>query len=213
MWWGRRACPLINCTNELIMTDGYHVTFEKDKRYRMNGIISRGNLSLTIENAALSDTGIYCCCIVFKEFNGYIKNIYLEIKPAPPKVTSVPTPPKVFTSASTTPAPTLYLKTETTSSSAVQTTETQPITPQETSTTSSSLNSSCPTNGNSIVTQPSDCGGKYNETHMSLKQKTQRNTNKLYIGLGIAAMILLIILAAILTKKYLCGKIKVFHKK
>ncbi|XP_008144903.3 LOW QUALITY PROTEIN: hepatitis A virus cellular receptor 1-like [Eptesicus fuscus] len=211
MCWGRRACPSFNCSNEL-MTDGYHVTFEKDKRYRMNGIIFRGNLSLIIQNAALSDTGTYCCHIEFKGwFSGYKKNIFLEIKPAPPKVTSVPTPSKVFTSAPTTPAPTLSLKTETTSSSAVQKTETQPIRPQETSTTSSSLNSSCPTGGNNTVTQPSDFDWQYNETHMSLTQNTQRNTSKLYIGLSSAAIILLTILAAILTKKYLCGKRKVFH--
>ncbi|XP_023609854.1 hepatitis A virus cellular receptor 1-like isoform X2 [Myotis lucifugus] len=243
MCWGRRACPSFSCSNELIMTDGYHVTFEKDKRYRMNGIISRGNLSLTIQNAALSDTGTYCCRIEFKGwFNGYKKNIFLEIKPAPPKVTSVPTPSKVFTSAPTTPAPTLNhktappkvtmgptspmvsmsastkpaggqqkFKTETTSSSPLQTTETPPITPQEASTTTSALNSSCPTDGNSTVTQPSDSGWQYNETHTSLKQNKQRNTSKLYIGLSSAAMILLTILAAILTKKYLCGKRKVFH--
>uniref|UniRef100_G1Q111 Ig-like domain-containing protein n=1 Tax=Myotis lucifugus TaxID=59463 RepID=G1Q111_MYOLU len=271
MCWGRRACPSFSCSNELIMTDGYHVTFEKDKRYRMNGIISRGNLSLTIQNAALSDTGTYCCRIEFKGwFNGYKKNIFLEIKPGPrvktpPKVTSVPTPSKVFTSAPTTPAPTLNHKTggflaapeptrvprspgvsnsatapvrlqnipKTTSSSPLQTTETPPITPQEASTTTSALNSSCPTerrkkgsiftgsmteflritpyrtDGNSTVTQPSDSGWQYNETsmlfeHTSLKQNKQRNTSKLYIGLSSAAMILLTILAAILTKK-LCS--------
>ncbi|XP_015421128.1 PREDICTED: hepatitis A virus cellular receptor 1 homolog isoform X2 [Myotis davidii] len=91
-------------------------------------------------------------------------------------------------------------KTETISSSPLQTTETPPITPQETSTTSSLLNSSCPTDGNSTVTQPSDCGWQYNVTHTSLKQNTPRNTSKLYIGLCSAAMILLTILAAILTK-------------
>nr|KAF6349043.1 hypothetical protein mMyoMyo1_011630 [Myotis myotis] len=100
---------------------------------------------------------------------------------------------------------------ETTSSSPLQTTETQPIRSQEASTTTSSLNSSCPTDGNSTVTQPSDSGWQYNETHTSLKQNTPRNTSKLYIGLSSAAMILLTILAAILTKKYLCGRRKVFH--
>ncbi|XP_014398641.1 PREDICTED: hepatitis A virus cellular receptor 1 homolog [Myotis brandtii] len=231
MCWGRGPCPLSKCSNTLISTDGYRVTYEKDKRYRMNGIISRGDVSLTIQNAALSDTGTYCCRIEYSGFFNYKGgNIFLEIKPAPttvptpPKVfssapttpgttknrktapTTVPTPPKVFSSAPSTPATTQNLKTETTSSSPVQTTETPPITPQETSTTSSSLNSSRPTDGNSTVTQPSDYGWQYNETDTILKQNTQRNTSKLYIGLCIAAMILLTILAAILTKKYLCGK-------
>ncbi|XP_036168740.1 hepatitis A virus cellular receptor 1 isoform X2 [Myotis myotis] len=234
MCWGRGPCPLSKCSNTLVSTDGYRITFEKNKRYRMNGIIPRGDLSLTIQNAALSDTGTYCCRIEFTGlFNDYKGHIFLEMKPAPttvptppkvfssapttpgttknlktapPKVTSVPTPPKVFTSAPTTPAPTLNLKTETTSSSPLQTTETPPITPQETSTTSSLLNSSCPTDGNSTVTQPSDCGWQYNETHTSLKQNTPRNTSKLYLGLCSAAMILLTVLAAVLTKKYLCGK-------
>ncbi|CAK6446276.1 unnamed protein product [Pipistrellus nathusii] len=191
MCWGRGSCPLSKCLNTIAWSDDYRVTFTKDKRYRMNGIISRGNFSLTIENAALSDTGTYCCRIEFSGwFNNYKKNIFLEIKPAPskvtsvatlpkvtsvqtppkvtsvptppkvtsvptppkvtsvptpPKVTSVPTPPKVSTYAPTTPAPTRNLQTETTSSSAAQTTGTQPLTPQETSTTSSLLNSSCPT--------------------------------------------------------------------
>uniref|UniRef100_G1Q7H7 Ig-like domain-containing protein n=1 Tax=Myotis lucifugus TaxID=59463 RepID=G1Q7H7_MYOLU len=278
MCWGRGPCPLSKCSNTLVSTDGYHVTYEKDKRFRMNGIISRGDVSLTIQNAALSDTGTYCCRIEYSGvFNDYKGNIFLEIKPAPttvptppkvfssapttpgttknvmtapttaptppkvfssapttprttknlktgqrpssksvettqgmapPKVTSVPTPPKVFTSAPTTPAPTLNHKTETTSSSPVQTTETPPITPQETSNLilfPENLHSKL-TDGNSTVTQPSDSGWQYNETDTILKQNTQENTSKLYIGLCIAAMILLTILAAILTQKYLCGK-------
>ncbi|XP_014398640.1 PREDICTED: hepatitis A virus cellular receptor 1-like isoform X1 [Myotis brandtii] len=109
MCWGQGPCSLFRCSNTLVSTDGYRVTFEKDKRYRMNGIISRGNLSLTIQNAALSDTGTYCCRIEFKGwFNDYKENIFLEIKPAP---TTAPTPPKVFSSAPTTPGTTKNLKT------------------------------------------------------------------------------------------------------
>ncbi|XP_054572725.1 hepatitis A virus cellular receptor 1 homolog [Eptesicus fuscus] len=242
MCWGRGSCPLFKCSNELIMTDGYHVTFQKDKRYRMNGIISSEDLSLTIQNAALSDTGTYCCRIEFKGlFNDYKENIFLEIKPAPttappppkvltsapttpattknlkrapPKVTSVPTPPKVFTSAPTTPAPTLNLQTETTSSSPVQTTETQPPTPPETSTTSSSLNSSCPTDGNSTVSQLSDGSWQWNKTHTDLKQNPGSSTNKsVSIGLSIIAMVLLLtILAAIVPAKYLCWKRKMLQR-
>ncbi|XP_045432896.1 hepatitis A virus cellular receptor 1 isoform X3 [Pipistrellus kuhlii] len=297
MCWGRGSCPLYRCSDSVAWTDGYRVTFTKDKRYRMNGIISIGNLSLTIENAALSDTGIYCCRIEFKGwFNDYKKNICLEIKPAPttappphkvltsahttpatmknlktapPKVTSVPTPPKVTsvpaplkvsTFAPTTLAPTRNLqiatpnvtiiptsstgmistsatatparmqkfkmappnvtmgptspmvstsastkpaggqrkfKTETTSSSAVQTTEIQPLTPQETSTTSSSLNSSFSTDGNSTVSQ--DCSWQCNKTHTDLKQNPSLSTNKsLSIGLSIIAVVLLLTILAAL---------------
>ncbi|XP_045432895.1 hepatitis A virus cellular receptor 1 isoform X2 [Pipistrellus kuhlii] len=280
MCWGRGSCPLYRCSDSVAWTDGYRVTFTKDKRYRMNGIISIGNLSLTIENAALSDTGIYCCRIEFKGwFNDYKKNICLEIKPAPttappphkvltsahttpatmknlktapPKVTSVPTPPKVTsvpaplkvsTFAPTTLAPTRNLqiappnvtmgptspmvstsastkpaggqrkfKTETTSSSAVQTTEIQPLTPQETSTTSSSLNSSFSTDGNSTVSQ--DCSWQCNKTHTDLKQNPSLSTNKsLSIGLSIIAVVLLLtILAALVPTKYLCRKRNVLQR-
>ncbi|KAB0404359.1 hypothetical protein E2I00_015842 [Balaenoptera physalus] len=61
MCWGRGACPLTRCGSNIIWTNGYSVTFQKDKRYKLNGNIGGGDVSLTIENAAQADSGLYCC--------------------------------------------------------------------------------------------------------------------------------------------------------
>ncbi|XP_036137502.1 hepatitis A virus cellular receptor 1 homolog [Molossus molossus] len=303
MCWGRGGCAIFKCSNQLIWTDGYRVTFRKDKRYDLHGIIPRGNVSLTIEDAAESDSGTYCCRVEHTGwFNDLKIHVSLVVKPgelacllpvitprgspeghqcssnneghhlcsynsnintnpydretlvgklpmlelalvpydvryAPPEVTGAPASPKAATSASTTPASTLTLKTappevtgaptsptvftsapttpastpninsETTSSSPMQTNETWPVTPRERNTTSSS----CPADGNSTVTQPS--GGQHNETHGSwLEQDPWRGSKQsLYIGLTIAALTLVTILAAIVTKKYLYVKRKVLQ--
>uniref|UniRef100_M3YPY9 Ig-like domain-containing protein n=2 Tax=Mustela putorius furo TaxID=9669 RepID=M3YPY9_MUSPF len=165
MCWGRGACPMSRCSDEVVWTNGSHVTVRKHPRYKLKGNILRGNVSLTIENVAQTDRGLYCCRVEHRGwFNDMKRTLSLEIKPAlipplswfltPAEVTSVPTSPSVFTSTSSTPAPTQNLKPgrstvypETTSSSARQTAGTQPTGPRERSTrqpTDSPLYS-CPT--------------------------------------------------------------------
>lgn len=82
MCWGRGECPWSGCSNQFIRTDGYHVTFQRNTRYELNGLISKGDVSLTIRNAALSDSGMYCCRVEHSGwFNDMKINILLEIKP------------------------------------------------------------------------------------------------------------------------------------
>ncbi|XP_053521897.1 hepatitis A virus cellular receptor 1 homolog [Artibeus jamaicensis] len=240
--WGRGACAPSQCPNQLILTDGHHITFQKSRRYNLKGAISQGNVSLTIEDAAQSDSGTYCCRVEHWGWFTYLKvNILLDVKPAPPMATSAPTSPKVSTSAPTTAAPTvnlvtappkvtsvpaspgvstsapttpsstLNLKTEATSSSPMQTTDTQPITTQETNTTSSPSDP-CSTDGNTTVMLPSEGGWQDCGNHVNVEQNPWKGTNKaLYIGLAAAALILLSVLAAVIAKRYLCVYGKVLH--
>ncbi|KAM5301636.1 hepatitis A virus cellular receptor 1 [Glossophaga mutica] len=242
MCWGRGACSLSRCSNQLIWTDGHRITFQKSRRYKLNGMILQGNVSLTIEDAAQSDSGMYCCRVEHSGwFNDLKVNVLLDVKPAPPKATSAPTLPRVSTSAPTTAAPTvslmtaspkltsvpasprvsssapampsstLNLKTETMSSSPMQTTDTQPITTQETNTTSSPSDP-CPTDGNSTVMRPSEGGWQGGGNHIHVEQNPWMSTNKaLYIGLCTAALTLLSVLVAVITKRYLCATRKVLR--
>ncbi|XP_036881053.1 hepatitis A virus cellular receptor 1 isoform X1 [Manis javanica] len=206
MCWGRGTCPSNLCSDELVWTDGTHVTFQKHTRYKLEGDLLEGNVSLTIENAVQADSGQYCCRVEHRGwFNDMKRTLSLEIKPA--EVTRVPTSPRVFTSAPPMPAPTQSLQPVATSSSPVQTAETQPTTlqgPRTLQPTDSPLYS-CPTDGSGTVTQSSDGLWHSNQTHVSLAQNPWMITSKgLYIGICIPAMLLLIFLVAIITKKYLC---------
>ncbi|XP_074169936.1 hepatitis A virus cellular receptor 1-like isoform X2 [Rhinolophus sinicus] len=112
MCWGQGPCPWYLCSNQLIKTDGHRVVFQRNKRYELNGPISKGNVSLTIMNATQADSGTFCCRVELPGwFNDLKVNILLEMKPAPPKVTSVPTSHQVSTSAPTMPASTQKLQT------------------------------------------------------------------------------------------------------
>ena len=73
--WGQGACSLLSCGSNIIWTDGYKVTFQKDRRYQLRGYIGERNLTLTIENADPSDSGLYCCHIKKKGWFNDIKII------------------------------------------------------------------------------------------------------------------------------------------
>ncbi|CAO2642675.1 Hepatitis A virus cellular receptor 1 homolog [Lemmus lemmus] len=90
--WGQGACPSSRCANTGIWTNGYRVTYQRSSRYQLKGYISGGNVSLTIENAVQSDSGLYCCRVeVPGWFNDQKVTFSLEIKPEIP--TSPPTRP------------------------------------------------------------------------------------------------------------------------
>ncbi|KAF6280768.1 hypothetical protein mRhiFer1_006215 [Rhinolophus ferrumequinum] len=217
MCWGRGPCSLYSCSNQLIKTDGHRVVFQKSKRYQLNGPISKGNVSLTIKNVTQADSGTYCCRV---ESSGWFKdlkiNILLEIKPAPPKVTSVPTSHQVSTSAPTTPASTQNLKTGQQCSNI---TSGVYLCSYNASIHTKPQDSAIPicstkrkSNGNGTVAEPSDGVWEYNETHMCLEEKECMTTNEaFYIGISIPIVLLLAILAAIITKKYLCARRKVLQ--
>ncbi|XP_038518238.1 hepatitis A virus cellular receptor 1 isoform X4 [Canis lupus baileyi] len=178
MCWGRGACPISHCLEEIVWTNGSHVTFQKHLRYKLKGKLSEGDVSLTIENAAQTDSGQYCCRVEHRGwFNDMKLTLSLEIKPVA------------------------------TSSSAMQTAEIQPTALQKTSRTqpTNSPLYSCPTDGNGTVTQSSDGLWHNNQTHVSLAQNSWMTTSKgLYIGICITAVVLLTVLVVVITKKYLC---------
>ncbi|XP_022348955.1 hepatitis A virus cellular receptor 1 isoform X3 [Enhydra lutris kenyoni] len=178
MCWGRGACPMSRCSDEVVWTNGSHVTVRKHPRYKLKGNILRGNVSLTIENVAQTDRGLYCCRVEHKGwFNDMKLTLSLEIKP------------------------------ETTSSSALQTAGTQPTGPRERSKrqpTNSPLYS-CPTDGNGTGTQSSDGLWHSNQTHVLLAQNPWMTTSKgLYIGICVTAVVLFTVLVVVITKKYFC---------
>ncbi|XP_013011507.1 T-cell immunoglobulin and mucin domain-containing protein 4 [Cavia porcellus] len=84
MCWGRGPCPNSKCNQELIHTDGTKVTSRKSGKYRVQGSIRRGDVSLTILNTEEGDSGVYCCRIeVPGWFNDVKRNIQLVLRRAP----------------------------------------------------------------------------------------------------------------------------------
>ncbi|XP_064134791.1 hepatitis A virus cellular receptor 1 homolog isoform X3 [Loxodonta africana] len=106
MCWGRGKCPNSQCSDEIIWVDesGSQITFRKHRRYKLNGSLLKGDVSLTVDNAVKADSGLYCCRIEHRGwFNDHKLTISLEIKAA--QDTNVPTSPRVSTSAPPTPTP------------------------------------------------------------------------------------------------------------
>ncbi|XP_049631604.1 hepatitis A virus cellular receptor 1 homolog [Suncus etruscus] len=82
MCWGRGPCPNSQCSDVLIWTDGSKVTYQKAPRYELQGKITQGDVSLTIKEATLADSGVYCCRIEHPGwFNDQRLTFSLEIKP------------------------------------------------------------------------------------------------------------------------------------
>ncbi|MXQ86879.1 hypothetical protein E5288_WYG019403 [Bos mutus] len=103
--WGQGKCSWIDCRNTIISTDGYKITKQKNERYKLKGDIGKRDVSLTIENAVPSDSGLYCCHIQKWLFNDKQSIIKLTIKPAPPMTTVSSNITSESTSTSTTNIP------------------------------------------------------------------------------------------------------------
>ncbi|XP_051834750.1 hepatitis A virus cellular receptor 2 homolog isoform X2 [Antechinus flavipes] len=81
--WGKGICPLTQCNEQLLQTDGQKVIYQKEKRYQLKGPLAQGKVSLTIENVKEADSGNYCCRIQFPGlFNDQKISLELLVKPA-----------------------------------------------------------------------------------------------------------------------------------
>ncbi|KAM6150447.1 hepatitis A virus cellular receptor 2-like [Erethizon dorsatum] len=88
--WGKGACPVFNCKNVVLRTDERNVIYRISRRYRLQGNFSKGDVSLTIMNVTLDDSGTYCCRVQFPgPMNDDKFNMELVIRPF--KVIPAPT--------------------------------------------------------------------------------------------------------------------------
>nr|XP_060615850.1 T-cell immunoglobulin and mucin domain-containing protein 4-like [Anolis sagrei ordinatus] len=131
MCWGRGSCPKSKCNDEILRTNGRTVTSKISSRYHLKGYVTRGDVSLTIENLNERDKGLYCCRVEIRGwFNDIKKTLNLQVERATTTIftttittsqmttttltttslTTTPTVPSTFrlttkpTSTSTTPA-------------------------------------------------------------------------------------------------------------
>ncbi|XP_036051105.1 hepatitis A virus cellular receptor 1 homolog [Onychomys torridus] len=218
--WGRGACSAFNCVNMIIETNGYRVTYQWSSRYQLKGRISGGIVSLTIENAVQSDSGVYCCRVKIPGwFNDQISTFSLEVKPEIPTTTArptttgrpttagrpttiatrpthVPTLPQISTSTYPTP-------THTQSHTPEPTTIYPHLTTAEvTETTSYRL-----ADWNYTVTSSDDFCSNYTESILS--QEQQKNmTNGLFVGISMATLLLLLLVCTLAVTRYIFMKKK-----
>lgn len=82
--WDRGACASNTCRQELIWSDQPRVYNRLNKRYRLMGQILLGNVSLTIENATESDSGLFCCKLQIKR-RSYVQRLTISLKVQPGK--------------------------------------------------------------------------------------------------------------------------------
>uniref|UniRef100_A0A8C0IPK9 Ig-like domain-containing protein n=1 Tax=Chelonoidis abingdonii TaxID=106734 RepID=A0A8C0IPK9_CHEAB len=81
MCWGRGSCPSSQCSQTILRTDGQRVTERQSSRYRLEGNLAQGDVSLTIVNAAEADGGMYCCRVEIPGwFNDQLINLEVVIK-------------------------------------------------------------------------------------------------------------------------------------
>ncbi|XP_066888114.1 hepatitis A virus cellular receptor 2 [Kogia breviceps] len=81
--WGRGPCPLFECHSLVLRTDGRNLSYWTSSRYLLKRNFREGDVTLTIKNVTLADSGTYCCRIQFPgPMNDQKSNLELVIKPA-----------------------------------------------------------------------------------------------------------------------------------
>ncbi|XP_040299100.1 hepatitis A virus cellular receptor 2 isoform X1 [Herpailurus yagouaroundi] len=81
--WGKGSCPMFECHSMVLSTDGRNLKYQTSNRYQLKRNFHKGDVSLTIENVTLADSGTYCCRIQFPGLmNDKKSNLELVIKPA-----------------------------------------------------------------------------------------------------------------------------------
>ncbi|XP_074694519.1 hepatitis A virus cellular receptor 1 homolog isoform X1 [Strix aluco] len=186
MCWGRDSCPASKCYRTIIWTDGWKVTEQYNSRYMLKGNLPMGDVSLTIVNAEEADSGIYCCRV---EISGWFNDRTSNHKVVIEKARISTASPHTYTSEQTSAH-------RSTSESSFTIIRTWPsVSTSEAPQTASGPCSS--TSGFSDVTT--------NLQNASLSLSGQQySENGLYIGIGLCAVLLaILILALFLTRQYL----------
>ncbi|KAB0385678.1 hypothetical protein FD755_000634 [Muntiacus reevesi] len=128
MCWGKGECPNSKCNDELLYTDGTKVVSRKSPKYQLQGIIQRGDVSLTIINTSEGDKSVYCCRIeVPGWFNDVKMNIRLDLRRAPTTTRSTTTRRPTTTTYTTTAMTTVTAVLPTTVVTTSELTSTPPL--------------------------------------------------------------------------------------
>ncbi|NXE05104.1 TIMD4 protein, partial [Lophotis ruficrista] len=98
MCWGRDSCPASKCSQPIIWTDGWKVTNQYHSRYILKGNLLMGDVSLMIVNAEESDSGIYCCRV---EISGWFNDLRINHKVVIEKARISTASPHTYTSEQT----------------------------------------------------------------------------------------------------------------
>ncbi|KFP74614.1 hypothetical protein N310_13048, partial [Acanthisitta chloris] len=179
MCWGQEKCPPSKCKRPIIWTDGHKVTDQYGSRYMLKGNLQRGDVSLTIVNAQIADSGTYCCRVELPGlFNDQRTNHRVVIKKA--RITTAS--PHTYTTEQT-PAP------GSTSESSFTVPGTWPsVSPSEAPQTASGP---CPDSPDCL-----DVTANLQNTSVLLPSQ-QYSENGLYIGIGSCAVLLVILILAL----------------
>uniref|UniRef100_A0A8C0HUG5 Hepatitis A virus cellular receptor 2 n=1 Tax=Balaenoptera musculus TaxID=9771 RepID=A0A8C0HUG5_BALMU len=80
--WGKGSCPVFECHSLVLSTDGRNLSYRTSSRYLLKRNFRKGDVTLTIKNVTLADSGTYCCRIQFPgPMNDQKSNLELVIKP------------------------------------------------------------------------------------------------------------------------------------